>query len=96
MMPTRLSQSKASGCSSQCTPCQDSLNQITECFQEKQAASFKYVSRSFSSFLCSQFVRNMYVWKEAPDENGITLETFIYINDRLRVDHFSLVTDTRP
>lgn len=83
LMPTRTSQSKAPGCSPQCTPGQNSLNQVTEHFQEKQAASFKYVSRSFSSFLCSQFLRNMYVWKEAPDKNGSTLQTFIYINNRL-------------
>lgn len=52
-MPTRPPQSEGVGHSPPCTPCYNSLNQVTEHPQGKQAESFKYVSRPLASFLFS-------------------------------------------
>lgn len=35
----------------------------------------------------------MYGWEEVSGENRGTLQVFIYINDMLNVDHFSLITN---
>lgn len=35
----------------------------------------------------------MYGWEEVSGENKGTLQVFIYINDMLNVDHFSLITN---
>jgi len=83
------------GHSPQGTPSSNSLKQVTEHFQGKQAGNFNYVSRSFSSFLfsLSKSLRNVYVWEEVSGENKGSLQIFIYMNDMLSMDHFSLVTN---